>query len=240
MRTKNLQIAGLVVFILGVIFGIYFTGMSVWADFEASIFDRAISGESFTSLKCPIMIGKDEVGIVKGTVVNSLDRKATLTVRTHSTAGALTLINETLDNISLSPGEAKEVMWTVHPEDAIWGNFILFRIFQYGSHPMPAKTSGCGILVSSIPLLSGNSVVVILVLLSILCMGIGIGLWIFSHKPLTHQARDTAIAMVAMTVVLGTGIVFSLLGMWFLGVFAFLLAVFLIIAMVAYFSYARK
>jgi disulfide bond formation protein DsbB len=240
MRGKNLQIASVVFFLIGLFSGLYFTGMSVWADFEASIFDAALTGATFPGLQCPIMIGKDQVGIVKGDVVNSLDRRATLTVRTHSTSGALTLLNETLDNISLAPGEMIEVQWTVVPEDAIWGNFILFRVYQFGSYPMPAKTSACGILVSSVPLASGEFVVAALVLISAAGMGLGIWLWVVSHKPFTQQARDTTVAMTAIALILGLGIIFSLLGMWLAGVFAFLLTVILLVAMMSYFAYSRR
>lgn len=240
MQKRSLQITSIVIFIIGLVSGVYFTGMSVWADFEASIFDASLSGAAFPSLKCPIMIGQNQVGVVKGEVVNSLDRNATLTVRTHSTSGALTLLNETLDNIPLAPGEVQNIEWTVVPEDAIWGNFILFRVYQYGSYPMPAKTAACGILVANVPLVGGEVVVTVLVLLSVIGMGAGIWLWVASHRPLSQKARDTAIAMSAMSVILIVGIVFSLLGMWLAGVLVFLLTVILLVAMVAYFSYMKK
>ncbi len=241
MKNKKLPVISILIYSLGLTIGLLFNILSVWADFEASIFDASLSsGENFPNFRCPIMISKDEIGVISGDAVNPLDRKMTLTIRSHSTDGAVTLLNETHDKFTLGIGEIKEMEWTVAPDDAVWGNFILFRVYQFSSYPVPAKSSACGVLVANVAGISGNVLVWLLIFISVAGMGTGIWLWLRSHKPLTSQPRDVAVALSAMSIVIVVGNIFSLLGAWLAGVLMLLLAILMLIAIAAFFASSNR
>jgi len=238
---RNLRILSVVIYAVGLAIGLMFNIFSVWADFEASIFDSALSaGDSFPGIRCPILISQDEVGVVSGNAVNPLDRKMTLTIRSHSTDGAVTLLNETTDKLTLEIGESQEMEWTVAPDDAVWGNFILFRVYQFGSYPVPAKTSACGILVANISGVSGSTLVVLLISFSLIGMGVGIWLWVRSNQPLKAGARDVVVALTVLAVVIVVGFIFNLLGLWLPGILILLFAILLLIAMMAFFASTNR
>jgi hypothetical protein len=187
---RKRRVLGMFLYILGIIVGLILIIIPVWADFEATLFESPPTDDSsFNRLRCPIFIGKDQPGRLSGMVVNSLDRPVLMTVRSRVTEGALSLVRETIDQPTVAPGEKLELDWEVGAKDAIWGNFILFRVYQYPNYPMPSRTGTCGIIVINIPRVHGNLVLALLIFVSSFGMLAGLWIWVNAQLPVSEKTR---------------------------------------------------
>jgi hypothetical protein len=233
-KTNN-RIA-LLVFSAGVILGLFFNTMAIWADFEASLFDSGLQAdEKFPNLRCPVFIGKSEKGRLFAKITNPLDRTIAPKIRAHVSEGLVTLMREIDLQPTLAPGETQPLEWTVTSTDATWGRFILFRVYQFPVYPIPTRSSTCGVLVSGIPL-PGQWLTALVVMISVAGIGAGIWLWIWNNSPLKDRKRDTVFAMAALGLVTLAGMIFVLFQMLIPGVLTMVLSVILVVVLFAFFA----
>ena len=236
MSSKNARLLSMAIFLLGVISGLVFSVVATWADFEASMFDSTLTAEdALPGFRCPIIIGQNQTGIISGRIENTSKYDLKFFVRAHATDGSIILIKEWLDRPVVEAGTSKPIQWEVSRNNAIWGNFILFRAFQYRYAPVPSRTSTCGIIVSPIPGISGTATVSLLIGVSLVGMGAGLVLWFIQLKKQQGRMREAATAMVILAIFVVAGIVTNLLGMWLLGFLVIILIVLMMFVMMAYF-----
>jgi hypothetical protein len=236
MNPKNVRYLSMMVFMIGVIAGLVFTCMAVWADFEASIFDSALTAEeAFPGFRCPIIIGQNQSGIISGNITNNSNYNLKFFVRAHATDGSIITMSEWVDRPVVPAGTSQPIQWEVSKANAIWGNFILFRTYQYRYAPVPSRASSCGIIVSPVPGISGTVAVSLLIGICLVGMGAGMVLWFMQLKHQQGRPREAAKAMVVLAVFVLAGIVVNFIGMWLLGFLIIILTVLLIFVMMAYF-----
>jgi hypothetical protein len=150
--SKTLNILSLVIFIIAALIGFLFNTLAFWADFEASLFASSITGdENLSGLRCPILIGNQENGVLKLSVQNPLERAIAPVVRGNVSQGLVTLFRQEEFKPSLEPGKSEILEFTVMPEDAAWNRFILFRANQLPVYPIPSLTGTCGVVVVPLP-----------------------------------------------------------------------------------------
>jgi len=221
---------------VGVIIGLGLSGLAVWADLEASLFSSGITREAgLPSLKCPVMITADEIGIVRATIENTLDRRSTRRVFADFSQGYVTLIREEKDLFSLEAGESRELEWTVSPEDAVYKRVILARIKSFGGYPSPDRQGSCGILVFNVKGISGDQLLVILLVTSLALMAVGIGTSGRFHSAGQRRNRRIMRAMVALAIFVILGLASTLFGWWVVGLIILVISILLLGAIISFF-----
>jgi hypothetical protein len=161
MKYKSLPVSilGAGLYLTGLLVGVTFLSLFVWANIEASLFDPAISGDkSLRTLQCPIIITEEEVASIRVTINNPLEREIDRKVRLNISEGMLTLKRQEAQLISLTPGETKTLEWEAYPSDAAFERLILVRGYIFRSTPLPASSGSCGILVVNVPGMTGGQI----------------------------------------------------------------------------------
>jgi hypothetical protein len=196
-------------------------GAIVWADFEAVLFNPGLQQEApLRSLRCPTMITESETGTVTASLFNPLERSTERYIQAHITDGYVTLMREVNRSVSLAPGERRRLTWEVTADDAAFERFILVKVILRGRYPLPSRQGTCGILVLSVPFLTGDQVFGLGFGAALLCMAGGILLWLQVSDP--HLKRRVARAMGALAGSILVGTTVGLLGWWLPGFIIFL------------------
>jgi hypothetical protein len=236
MNSKKIQRAlGVLIFAVGVFFGMALLGVAVWGDLEASLFDTSMRADaSLATLRCPVMMTGKEIGRVSATLENPLERPVTFTIRAHISQGYVTLMRETNSKLPLEPGETQTLEWTVTPDDAAYGRLVLIRVRVSAKYPLPSRDASCGILVVDLPYFKGNQITALALAASILSMIVGAGLWVLANRPLRGLAREVTRAMIVLATSILVGLVLGLLGQWLLGILLLAITVLLIAAIIGY------
>ena len=229
-RKEILALAGLILYIAGVLIGTVFFGFTVWGDYEAAMFDASLgSDKRLTTLRCPILINSKETGTVTVTVDNPTVEPVERLINTSKSGGFVTSILRESQRISLAPGETKQVQWTVSQEDAAWGHFILNRVYLVRHHPQPSRSGSCGVLTANLGIFTGNQVVAIIFVTSVAFILTGWLTWLRNNRPLSERNRIAAQAMGWLAGVVLAGMIAGLLGWWVLGAFLLVAAVLLMV-----------
>jgi hypothetical protein len=236
MNPKKIQRAlGVFIFAIGVFFGMVLLGIAVWGDLEASLFDTSMRADaSLTTLRCPVMMTRKEIGRVSATFENTLERPVTFTIRAHVSQGYVTLMREENSKLPLEPGETKTLEWTVTPDDAAYGRLILTRVHVAAKYPLPSRDASCGILVVDLPRFTGSQLTAFVLAASLLGMAIGAGLWVVANRPLRGPAREAIRAMGVLAGSVLIGLVLGLVGQWLLGVLLLVISLLLIVTIAGY------
>jgi hypothetical protein len=181
-----------------------------------------------------------ESGAIRARLTNPLERPVEFSVRTHITEGFVSLMREERERLPLKPGESEQVEWPVTPDDAAYGRVILARVYLHGQYPLPSRHASCGILVVDVPSLTGQQILILALVVSLVCMALGAVVWRAIHRPLAGLNLEAGRAMGALAGTVVVGIVVSLLGMWVLGLLAAVATVLLIGAIIGHFLNRRR
>ncbi len=239
-RNKAISIPGLFIFSIGVLLGLALFASAVWGDLEAFLFDSSMGADArLTSLRCPVILGKTETGVVRATVSNPLDRPSDRRIRTHISEGYITLMREIKTQLSIDPGDRQQAEWGVTADDAVYGRLILVRVYLFARYPLPSRSGSCGILVLDLFNLPGNLIFALAMAASLLSMGIGLGLWTAGNQPLGGRIRNATSAMVVLAVIVLAGMLAMLLAWWQVGLILLVIAILLSGAVLAYFALYR-
>lgn len=225
----------ILLFAVGVLFSLVLTAAAVWGDLEASLFDSSIREEtSLRPYSCPVLMTTAETGTIRFTLSNPTDRPIERYIQTNISEGYITYMRRIQMQLPIAPGETEEVEYTVSPEDAAFGRFILARTRVLRSAPLPSASSACGIMVLDLPLLTGNQIVAFLLVGGLLGMGGGWGLWLYANRPLKRRSIHITYSMLLLMIILILGLFFSLSSMWIMGLVMLVLALVVLVEMAAY------
>jgi hypothetical protein len=223
---------GVALYALGVLLTLALGAVAIWGDLEASLFDTAIQAEeSLSSMRCPVLITRDEVGRISASFENTGTRPVNRAIRAHISQGYVTLFREESLQLPLQPGERQRWTFGVTAEDAAYGSsLILARVSTLRQAPMPSQSRACGIVVLGIPWVNGALVTGAWLALGLLGLVGGGWLWARASQPLVGRRRHAANAMVAIGAVTLAVLAAGLAGAWVLGVLLLALWVLLMIA----------
>jgi hypothetical protein len=186
MKISKLTFA-LIIFSVGILSGLIFSVLAVWADYEATSYGflkRATT--QLKGLSCPILMNRDETGTIKLTVKNTTERKISPSVRME-TSTRLELTSE-IESFELEPGESRTLTWTVNSENIDLKQFIFTKALIYSAYPMPDQENTCGVFI--IPTsIKGDLISAFFVILYLLCTGIG-SLLLYKNKPQIKQINQ--------------------------------------------------
>lgn len=215
----NTRSLSLVLFSVGILLGTILIAIAVWGDLEATLFNPGIQQDAkLTNFRCPVMITSRETATVSARIKNSLDSATSFYVRAYFSEGYVTLMREEISQFSLDPGESRKLEWAVTAEDAAYGRIVLAKVAVRGGYPLPTRQGICGIVLTSIPFLTGRALYTLGVALSLICIAAGGVLWIRMHPEMRGIAMQSTRAMGLMTVSVLVGLVVGLMGWWALGI----------------------
>jgi hypothetical protein len=186
-------------------------------------------------LKCPKIINRDEIGIVSITISNPNEKLIEPLVWTViSNPGFFT--SERV-RAYIQPGETQTLEWMVSEEDMVFESLILIKIYQFSAFKTPMRDGYCGILVVDLPI-SGNIILITMIMLSVVCMLAGVVMWVALGKIHPLEKIKITRAMIAVLGSVSLAMTFGLLGIWLLGVFIFMIMILLVGEVVRQFSAA--
>jgi hypothetical protein len=241
IQESRLRILGVLLFCLGVGLGLGLLGASVYADFEASLFDIPWNAENkIHPFTCPILIDVDEIGIIRATVKNDSNETVYRTITGHfSQYSALTRREETFRTI-FDPYESKNMYWEVSADDAVYGHLILVKVYLFGRVRTPAEEAGCGVIALDLPWgLSGKAVVIIILLLSVALLVIGGRLWWLFTYPKVGIVAEESRGVISLIVTLVLGLMASYWGYFTISIGLFYISVLMVSVMVPHFIFSR-
>jgi hypothetical protein len=214
-RTKNLLLAGALLFTIGAILGIALTAAGVWADLEANFygFDK-ISDRQFSTLRCPVLMSSAEAGRVTASFSNPTETRIQPLIRADISSRGL--FESQRAQLPLEPGETKSLSWTVDSENIDMGDFIFVKVSQYPASILPAREAVCGIMVVNLLGISGNVIFWLALVASILGMLIGLFLLDRANQQMHEKLPNFRRLGVFMALVL-LGLFASLTGRWLIG-----------------------
>jgi hypothetical protein len=232
---KTIFYASVFLFAAGVLLSLIFIIISVWGGLEASLFDTSIREETYIRpYDCPIVITRQETGIVRASFSNPTGREVTRRVHTNISEGRITLMRRISTDITIAPGQTKVVEYEVYPEDAAFDRFIFVRTRALRTAPFPSASSACGIMVVGLPGVTGNQIVAFLLVGGILGTILGWSLFTYIHRPLQGKIQHLAQSMFFLVVLSLIGIAAGWMSQWILGIFALVLILFILIEIWVY------
>ncbi len=151
---------GLLIYTVGFLLAIYLLGHTVWAYFEAQLFDpwTSLAAEAkLTTLECPLVIARAEGATVRLTLENPLERPIRRLVRLQVPEGYITLLSQEEQWVDLAPGARRTLEWHFGPERGVYGGRFLFvSAYASGRTPIPAQEGRCGIWIMPLAGVPGN------------------------------------------------------------------------------------
>ena len=238
---KTLQVLSILLFSIGLLFGLILWGGSAWADLEGYLFDPGLPAEQrLSNIRCPLVITSDEIGLVSMVFNNPVDRPLKQSVRARVSYGFVTQMKEINTTLEMEPFETRELAWEVSPTEAAWNRLVLVRLYMFRSAPLPSRTATCGILVLDLPGMTGSQVVTLVSLIGLLGMAGGIGLWYRANRPLTPKPRYALNIMIGLVLMVAAGLALTLAGYWAFAGLLFLLGLVAIAVVLAYFFQSSR
>ncbi|MFT3895001.1 MAG: hypothetical protein QM730_25530 [Anaerolineales bacterium] len=223
----------LIIFSLGTFSGFLLTVMATWADMEAASYGLPrTGGERLTTLYCPILMTKSEIGTFSVKVVNTTDKKIASSIRTDI-ATQFDPVSSIVP-VQLAPGETKRIEEKIGPENLILGQFIFARA-SVNAYPLPERENSCGVFVVDLPT-NGSMITWTMVGLSLLGMSVGLYGMTRSKTFMNSQRMDIRLLILVASLVI-VGILSSFLGWWMLGLLATI--VFVLTLLMSFYT-ARK
>ncbi len=221
----------LILFAAGILSGLILISLATWADQEASLFELTSAyDKNLPSLRCPLMIARDEESSISVTVKNPSTYTVNPLTTAHITSGYILLINEFQETPSLPPGGEVSFSWPVKPADAAYNTLVLARVFVERSYPLPSRTGSCGVLVLPFGGIPGKAVSVFLVLLCLAGMTLGLIFW-RGRRVLSARESGLFSGLLALAVIILAGLGSILIGSWLLGLASVILVLLISIAL---------
>ena len=244
MFTKKRLLAtlGIVIFMLGMIIGIAFIGITTWGNLEAYwFFPSRIATSGIRGLNCPVIMTPGETGVITLHVRNSHDFVIRPTVLSTISSGYY--IDEaefTKQNLVLDPGDSYIARWEFSEENAVYDQFVMARIEARTPYPTARLQGSCAIYVMNLP---GVSSLLIMVAGGILCAVLSLGglyLWRQFHDERSEANLHTTRGMYLLFVIVTIGITTSFLRIWMVSLTTLVAALVLLVSTLTLISYTSS
>lgn len=219
-------------FVSGILFTLLLAIVAFWPDQEASLFDSSLSAQAtLNTLRCPLVITPNEAAAIQVTLTNPLERPIQLLARARISDGYVTLMRQETRTLQLAPGETQTISWTITGDDAVYGRFILARVYVFRQNPLPSRQKACGIWFLNAPLFTGMQLIIAAATASLLGIVGGGAWWLRLEWPLRQRRRDLALAAGTLALLVLAAAGMSMLGWWTAGLLVILLAILVLVVM---------
>ncbi|MEO7839378.1 MAG: hypothetical protein ABIU06_08520, partial [Anaerolineales bacterium] len=180
---------GALLFLAGVLIGLSLSAAVVWGESEARIY-TSYNGNTRFKIKCPLMLSPVESGVVGADIINPTDEEIIPVVSVE--VSHTKIPRKASETLTLAPGEAETVQWTVDPSDVIFERLILVNIHQSQYRDNPSHLGSCGIFIFSLLGLTGAQTFALVFAVSLIAMLSGAALWLYARWPLNRLATNIA------------------------------------------------
>ena len=231
-----LRLLGVLLFMIGILLGVALMGAAAWGDIEAIFYGfDTIGGKPLSTLKCPVLMTTGETAKISVRIKNPT--KQTIEPVLRADISQPGVFRQEMTQLSLAPGETKQVDWMVTKEDVDLRFFVLVKAYAYAISTLPFREATCGILILDLPGLTGSQILATALALMLLGIITGLLLWQSSSKPLFGRRLDAAWAMCSLAGVVLLGVFSALMG-WLLLNFLILVLCILLFSAFLYFAFS--
>jgi hypothetical protein len=208
---------GLILTAIGSLLGIAFCAMLVWADVEANLFRYGVTAEkNLPYLDCPILINGEEESSIVVRLKNNRDKEMTPYIRAYVSEEHITLDRQSTTALTIQPGDRAEIIWKIYPEDAVYDQFVFFRVFLHDDYPYPSRYGSCGVWVTNIPGLTGPQISRLSLGITLLLLLAGNTLLVINPFPDGEKRREIATGLKYLSGLVLINLILALLGFWLL------------------------
>jgi hypothetical protein len=216
----------LLFFLAGILLEIAISGSVLWGELEARLYISS-SVNSGLRVKCPHILSFNETGIIKASIINTLDQEVQPMVTAEiSRNGGTQQVSQAL---TLAPHESKTIQWKVDASNILFGRLILISILQGKYDDLPARQGYCGILLVSLFGMNGRETFTLLCLTSLVLLILGAVIWRRGRLPLNPRDENIARAFGSLATLGTIGLFTALLRWWGLIIILDTIALMLII-----------
>lgn len=235
------RIAGVVLFTAGTILGMFLIGVSVYADFEATLFDISIvPNETIRTIQCPVFISDTETGWVLASIQNKNENPGQIRVNAHISKGHLILMREVEDTVLLEPGQSQKFSWEIFPEDAAYGHLILVKVVVMNPRSDVTHRGSCGVVVLDLPgQMKGSSLFWFLFVSAIIFTISGSALWWNYGRSYSGRRLEATRSILGLGILVMVGLISAAAGIWELAAGSFYIGVLMIGVIVPHFMITR-
>lgn len=219
-----LKILSVLIFAIGVLIGIALTAGTVVASIESDFYfgPGYPSDEGLKTLKCPVVMTSQEVGVISVNLVNTTDKTIEPMIQVEiSNPG---MFENPREKYPIESGATRRIQWEVTSENAVFGRLILIRAYQFPTYRTPSRSGTCGILMVDLFGLRGNQILTLVFTTSLVCIGLGLGMWLLLNRPLRGKPWMASRAMLAVALSVMLGMVVGYYSIWLLGIIALVVA----------------
>ena len=183
MNLKSLLLSwlGALIFLTGVLVGLFLSGAITWSESEARIYS-SFNGETNIGIKCPMILSPTETGVVEAEIVNLTGEEIQPVVTAQISHGRVP--REIKETYPLKSLKSESVEWIVDSSDVIFERVILVNVLQSRYSNNPSRSGACGILVFSLFGLNGIQTFSVVLTISLILMVSGGALWLRARRPL--------------------------------------------------------
>jgi len=216
MKTRKTFIfLGTLIFSIGIMIAFILLSMMIWGDLEASLFSSSLDAEkSLTSLRCPVFLSSKETGLITAKFRNPTENDWERYTRVFISEGFVSLMREIKKTIPVPEGDVETAVWEVYPEDAAYDRIIFFRIYVNAKYPYPSLGGSCGIIMIDIWGLTGQQLLISLVVASLICTTLGFVIWKSRIRHSDPHFLNNINSWYALTSILFLGIAIAYFGSW--------------------------
>ncbi len=238
----------MVIFLIGSLISIAFSGVAVIADLDGASFwgdpldaldfkhDRPTQAE-LVKIRCPILLAPGETGTITATFRNPHQSEANILIKVAVSKGDAENYRVVTSSLPVAPGSAQDFTWQISEHDIIESNFILTRVFlmnpDQNRPPYPARTDSCGIFVGGLFGLKGAWIVALTLAAGIASLVVGSILLYLSDSPIKKSSPPIDYGLYGLAGLLVVDIIANLLGRWIVAGLLVLLAIMLASALIA-------
>ena len=219
-----LKILSVLIFAIGILIGMALTAGTVVASLESDFYfgPGYPSDEGLKTLKCPVVMTSQEVGVISVSLVNTTDKTIEPMIQLEiSNPG---LFENPREKYPIKVGASRMIQWEVTSENAVFDRLILIRAYQFPTYRTPSRSGTCGILMVDLFGLRGNQILTLVFTTSLVCIGLGLGMWLLLNRPLRGKPWMASRAMLAVASSVAVGMVVGYYSIWLLGIIALVLA----------------
>jgi len=219
-----LKILSVLIFVIGILMGMALTAGTVVASLESDFYfgPGYPSDEGLKTLKCPVVMTSQEIGVISVSLVNATDKTIEPMIQLEiSNPG---LFENPREKYPIESGATRHIQWEVTSENAVFGRLILIRAYQFPTYKTPSRSGTCGILMVDLFGLNGNQILTLVFAISLICIGLGLAMWLLLNRPLRGKPWMASRAMLAVALSVLVGMVVGYYSIWLLGILALVVA----------------
>jgi hypothetical protein len=228
MQTKSIRTFGSIIYFLGIFLGLGMSLAVVWSAFEGlSYFYTGAGYPSFNGLDCPLLMTRSETAAVNASFNNPGDQE--IEPYYEVTISGQASMRKFEGQLSVPAHSSKSIRWTVNAGDIDLGFFVFIAMEVLPVAGYSTRQDTCGIMVLNLTGSTGGQVFYLTLATSLLCIGIGFGLWENSAGMDMGHFINLRRAMKAMGLAVLLAMLTSFMGLWLPGIIFCVMTILLVV-----------